>query len=348
MTYEDAEGVTEEEEEVLEMEEEVMGAKISLEAIEGVSTFQTMRVTGHVGKKELHILLDSGSTHNFIDVNKALKLQCKVDTITPMGVRVADGGQLICDKIIRGFTWKMQGHSFNADVLLLPLTGSDMVLGVQWFSNLGPVLWDFAKLTMQFKHNGQKVSLRGMGSKKLKSITSSKMDKLLHATGEIFMLQIFPVDVDHTPHITPTLHTCETTHDSDITAVLQQYTEVFTDIQDLPPKRPQFDHRILLKEGTYVINIRPYRYSTVQKDVIEELIQEMLKQGVIQPSNSLFAAPVVLVKKKDGSWRMCIDYRSLNKATVKDKFPIPIIEELLDELDGTKYFSKIDLKSGYH
>ena len=82
--------------------------------------------------------------------------------------------------------------------------------------------------------------------------------------------------------------------------------------------------------------------------MIEGLIKKMLQQGVIRPSNSPFAAPVVLVKKKDGSWRMCIDYRSLNKATVKDKFPIPIIEELLDELYGTKYFSKIDLKSGYY
>lgn len=82
--------------------------------------------------------------------------------------------------------------------------------------------------------------------------------------------------------------------------------------------------------------------------MIEEIIQELLDQGIIRHSNNSFGAHIVLVKKKNGGWRMCVDYRSLNKATTKDKFPIPVIEKLLDELQGTKYFSKIDLKSGYH
>lgn len=103
--------------------------------------------------------------------------------------------------------------------------------------------------------------------------------------------------------------------------------------------------------------MRAYRYPTSQIDVIEEMVKELLEQKVIHNNNSLFAVPtncvgryqlIVLVKKKYEGWRMCIDYRNLNKVTFKNKFHIPIIKELLDELYGTQYISKIDLKLWYH
>lgn len=100
--------------------------------------------------------------------------------------------------------------------------------------------------------------------------------------------------------------------------------------------------------GTNPTAIRPYRYPTVQKIAIEKIISEILHNKIIQPSNNTFSAPVVLIKKRDGTWRICVDYRKLNDATVKHKFLILLIEELLDELHGTTVFSKVDLRSGYH
>lgn len=130
--------------------------------------------------------------------------------------------------------------------------------------------------------------------------------------------------------------------------IITEFTDIFSEPNQLPPCRPGFDHRIPLKDGSIPFNLRPYMYSIIQKDIVDNLVEDILNQGIIQYSNSPYASPAVLVRKKDDSWRLCVDYRRLNQQTVKDKFPIPLIEDLMDELGESTMYSKLDLRSGYH
>lgn len=117
---------------------------------------------------------------------------------------------------------------------------------------------------------------------------------------------------------------------------------------DLPPFREGFDHQIPCEVGANPVNQRPYRYSSLQKDVIDKMVKQMLSQGIIQYSSSPYASPIVLVKRKGGTWRLCVDYKGLSQQTIKYKYHIPLLEDLLDELGGSWYFSKLDLRTGFY
>lgn len=132
-----------------------------------------------------------------------------------------------------------------------------------------------------------------------------------------------------------------------IASLIKEFSHLFEEPTSLPPKRSD-DHQIPLLPGAQPVQVRPYRYSPAQKDEIEHQLQTMLKSGIIKPSVSPYASPVLLVKKKDGTWRFCIDYRHLNAITVKNKHPMPIVEELFDELTRACWFTKLDFRLGYH
>jgi hypothetical protein len=122
----------------------------------------------------------------------------------------------------------------------------------------------------------------------------------------------------------------------DLQVLLRKHHKVFSDIPPgIPPDRG-FKHIVELEEGVQAVITNPYRHPKVYKDEIEKTIKELLKMGHIRPSSSPFASSVVLVKK-DGTLRMCIDYMALNKKTINNGYPIPRIDELMDELKGANF-----------
>ncbi|WMV45891.1 hypothetical protein MTR67_039276 [Solanum verrucosum] len=130
--------------------------------------------------------------------------------------------------------------------------------------------------------------------------------------------------------------------------IVNVFLEVFPD--DLPgvPSEKEIDFGIDLLPDTQHIYIRPYRMALVELKDLKEQLQYLLDKGFIRPSISPWGAPVLFVRNKDGFLCMCIDYQQLNKVTIKNKYPLPWIDDLFDQLQGASYFSKIDLRSGYH
>ena len=129
--------------------------------------------------------------------------------------------------------------------------------------------------------------------------------------------------------------------------LLDQFQEVFGEPTGLPPNLDH-NHNIVLQPGAKPVCVGPYCYLYFQKTEIEKIVNDMLSSSIIRPSHSPFSSPILLVRKQDSSWHLCVNYKALNKDTIKAKFPIPIVDELLNELHGATIFSKLDLRFGYH
>jgi hypothetical protein len=129
--------------------------------------------------------------------------------------------------------------------------------------------------------------------------------------------------------------------------LLGAFDDIFAEPTGLPPAQGR-DHRIILKPDAALVAVRPYRYPVAHKNELERQCAAMIEQGIVRRSDSPFSSPVLLVKKPDGLWRFCVDYRALNALTVKDAFPILVVDELLDELHDARFFTKLDLRSDYH
>jgi hypothetical protein len=190
---------------------------------------------------------------------------------------------------------------------------------------------------MQFDQQGHQYKFQGITVGSPEVISSHRMEKLLKKVHSGVIAQLHAIQATETPLVP-----------QDLQALLSKHRMVFSTPQGLPLSRSVHEHSIPLVPRSLLPNIRPYRHPFAQKNEIEKMVLELLTIGIIHPSTIPYSSLVVMVLKKEGSWRMCLDFFALNKMTIKDKFPIPVIDDLLDELSGTQFFTKLDLRSGYH
>lgn len=169
------------------------------------------------------------------------------------------------------------------------------------------------------------------------------MKRIVNSCKQFFMMVV----KEKEPDKTNVFERCDVKQQADLEKVVSEYDILFQEPKGMPPKK-EIVHDINLQQDAPLPNIRMYRLSALENAEIKKKVREMLKKRFIRPSTSPFGPPIFLVRKKDGSWRMCINYRALNKITIKNHYPLPRIDDLLDQLKETIYFSKLDLHNGYH
>ncbi|XP_058726191.1 uncharacterized protein LOC131597514 [Vicia villosa] len=326
--------------------------QLSPQAVSGQFSPKTLKFNGLINGLSVTVLIDTGSTHNILQPRIAQHLKLPTKPIPNFSVMVGNGSKLLCSGLCPAVPITLQNTVFSIPFHLLPIEGADVVLGMEWLRTLGPLITDFSIPKISFTFNNNEITISG-DPKPIPSHSSyNQFCQLLHSDSiaSLHLLIYQPTPENFLSPDPPNFHSLDTLPSSlpkPISNLLKSFSSIFQKPQGLPPPRPH-DHRIPILPNTTPVNVKPYRYPHSQKDAMTSIIQEMLQDGIIKPSNSPYSSPVLLVRKKDGTWRFCVDYRALNAVTVRDRFPIPTIDELFDELGSATIFSKIDLRSGYH
>ncbi|XP_047965215.1 uncharacterized protein LOC125209670 [Salvia hispanica] len=325
----------------------VISADLShIYALDGRKREDAIELRGLIGASAVRILVDTGSSHNFLHPAVAEKLALPLRQIRPFRVYVGNGESLLCSHASIQTRLVIQKHVFLIDLHILPVHGPEVILGRAWLKELRRVTSDYVEGTLEFSRNGKRVCLKLVPPTPAEiSLRTFSSLLTLQSGADLFELVQLPARDAANSEESP----LEFPRDlpEEIRSVLVSHGAVFGLPTGMPPRR-QFDHKIHLLPNTKPVNVRPYRYPYFQKTEIERQVKEMLDTGIIRPSQSPFSSPVLLIRKKDGSFRFCIDYRALNTATVPDQFPIPTTDELFDELGAARFFTKLDLRSGYH
>jgi hypothetical protein len=320
----------------LELEDSIAAdfGQLSLNAIAGTDIGHAMKIKALVHNKVMLTLIDSGSSHSFVSSAFLNRLGITPVPAPPKQVKLPNGEILLSDHMVPNFCWWSSGHTLHTDLRVLDMTTYDAILGYDWLKPHSPMICDGEARTLEFQEHGKTVKLQGMcpAQQTIPPMSAKSLVKSYQAN-DIWAMVLVTHDDSVSSECPP----------ESVQHLLHKYKDVFDAPQALPPTRI-YDHTIPLVPGAVPVNAKPYRYSPHHKDEIERQ-KEMLFAGLVVPSTSPFASLVLLIQKKDGSWRFCVDYRRLNDLTIKNRFPMPIIEEILEELAGSKYFSKLDMTS---
>ncbi|GJS75848.1 putative reverse transcriptase domain-containing protein [Tanacetum coccineum] len=289
------------------------------------------------------ILFDSGADRSFMSTTFSTLLDITPDTLYfSYAIELADERISETNTMLIGCTLGLLGRPFNIDLMPVELGSFDAIIDMDWLANHHEVIIYDEKI-VRIPYGDEVLIVQGdRGSRREKSklsiISCTKTHKYVERGCLIFLAQVTKKEIENES---------EEKRLEDVPTV-RNFPEVFPeDLPGLPPTR-QVEFQIDLVPGAAPVARAPYRLAPTELQELSTQLQELSDKGFIRPSSSPWGAPVLFVKKKDGSFRMCIDYRELNKLTVKNRYPLLRIDDLFDQLQGSRVYSKIDLRSGYH
>jgi hypothetical protein len=259
------------------------------------------------------VLFDSGATHSFISKECGIKVGLDIYPTNEDYKITTPGGKTLLNQICMKVPLLLGNQLMKTDLLLLDLKGMDVLLGMNWMAQ---------------HHVSLDISSRTV-----------EIDSLEHEPTILYLPQ--------PQYLNSCTYAISEVKLKDI-PIICEYPDVFPD--DLPGMPPDRDIEFIieLQPGTAPISKKSYRMPPNELVELKIKLQDLLDKGFIHPSASPWGCPALFVKKKDNSLRLCVDYRPLNAVTIKNKYPLPRIDILFDQLAGAKVFSKIDLRSGYH
>ncbi|GJV99687.1 putative nucleotidyltransferase, ribonuclease H [Tanacetum coccineum] len=294
---------------------QVKGRAFNVNAVGALQDPNVMTGTFSLNHHYATVLFDSGVDFSFISTDFVPLINVKPSFVNPgYVIEVADVKKVEVDRVICNCKLELGTSLFTIDLIPLGHGSFDVIVGMDWLS----------------EH-------------KAEIVCHEKVVRIPLESCEILHVQ-----VESTLGIAKALSNVKVDEPklSDI-SVVRDFVEVFLeDLLGLLPQR-QVEFRIDLVLGATPVAKSPYRLAPLEMQELSMQLQELQDKGFIRPSHSLWGAPVLFVKKKDGALRMCIDYRELNKLTIKNRYTLPRIDDLFDQLQRARYFSKIDLRSGY-
>ncbi len=315
-----------------------------------------MKLHGTLNSRPAQFLVDSGANTNYVSTEFIQRNNLQTTTVMT-NVTLADGSQQKSRGNLEQACITIGTYTDHFDFTALPLPKYDAILGLAWLQTLNPTI-DWNTQSISLIHDGRRHTFTTTTDPVSLHVTLNQLNTLLLTPSalkqtlrrkeveSLILIHRTPDNPGSPPHLASI-----STDDFDPLrkSLLTEFKDVFP--PELPPGLPpqrDVDHKIELVPDAKPV-IRPtYSMSAKELEELSKQLNDLETAGYIRPSKSPYASPVLFVKKKDGTTRMCIDYRALNSLTIKNRYPLPRIDELFDRLQGSKYFTKLDLRQGYH